>query len=198
MFAEPFDDPIAAFLAGWDRVYATAPAGWEPASVTLATSAPDGEPSARVVLLKGADERGFVFFTNYDSPKALALDANPRAALCFFWYWLGQQVRVEGRVTRVSPEESDEYFASRPRGSQVGAWASRQSEPLDARATLETRYRELEAQYEGASVPRPPWWGGYRLLPDRVEFWQEGEWRLHDRLRFTRTADGWIRQRLYP
>jgi pyridoxamine 5'-phosphate oxidase len=198
MFAEAFADPIAAFLAAWSRVRDTAPQGFDPSTVTLATADTAGRPAARMVLLKGADERGFIFFTNYSSRKAQDLDANPRAAMCFFWHWLGQQVRVEGVVQRVSAGESDEYFATRPRGSQLGAWASRQSAAVDSRAALEARLRETEARFDGRDVPRPVFWGGYRLEPERMEFWQEGEFRLHDRLVFTRTDGAWRRQRLYP
>jgi pyridoxamine 5'-phosphate oxidase len=198
MFAEAFTDPIAAFLAAWSRVRDTAPKGFDPSTVTLATADTAGRPAARMVLLKGADERGFIFFTNYSSRKAQDLDANPRAAMCFFWHWLGQQVRVEGVVQRVSAGESDEYFATRPRGSQLGAWASRQSAAVDSRAALEARLRETEARFDGRDVPRPAFWGGYRLVPERIEFWQEGEFRLHDRLVFTRTDGAWERQRLYP
>jgi pyridoxamine 5'-phosphate oxidase len=198
MFAETYTDPIAAFLAAWSRVRDTAPEGFDPSTVALATADVAGRPASRMVLLKGADERGFVFFTNYGSRKARELDGNPRAALCFFWHWMGQQVRVEGAVERVSAAESDEYFATRPRGSQLGAWASRQSAPVDSRATLEERLRVTEARFDGGPVPRPPFWGGYCLVPERIEFWQEGEYRLHDRLVFTRTGEGWQRQRLYP
>jgi pyridoxamine 5'-phosphate oxidase len=191
-------DPIDAFTAVWRQVQQTAPDGFDPATTTLATVDAGGAPSARMVLLRGADGEGFSFFTNYESRKALELDNSGRAALCFFWFWLGQQVRVEGPVERVSAEESDAYFATRPRGSQIGAWASDQSRPLASRAELEARYREAEARYEGRDVPRPPHWGGYRLRPDRIEFWSEGQFRLHDRWLFTRVKGGWQRQRLYP
>jgi len=191
-------DPIDAFTRVWRQVQQTAPDGFDPATATLATVDAQGAPSARMVLLRGADAEGFSFFTNYDSRKALELDSSGRAALCFFWFWLGQQVRVEGPVARVSADESDAYFASRPRGSQIGAWASQQSRPLASRAELEARYREAEARYEGRDVPRPSHWGGYRLRPDRIEFWSEGQFRLHDRWLFTRAPDGWRRQRLYP
>lgn len=191
-------DPLEAFALAWQRVKDTAPAGFDPATATLATAGADGGPAARMVLLRGANAAGFSFFTNYDSRKARDLDASGRAALCFFWFWLGQQVRVEGSVERVGADESDAYFATRPRGSQIGAWASLQSRPLASRDALEARYRDVEALYEGRAVPRPTHWGGYRLRPERMEFWSEGEFRLHDRWLFTRTPAGWQRQRLYP
>jgi len=168
-----------------------------PEAMSLATATPDGVPSVRMVLLKHADQDGFVFYTNYGSQKAAELDANPRAALCFHWAVLQRQVRVAGTVTRVGEAESAEYFATRGRGSQVGAWASRQSQPLDAREALEARVREIDAEYPD-EVPLPPFWGGYRLAPERIEFWQGRADRLHDRLRFQRQGAGWTSQRLYP
>jgi pyridoxamine 5'-phosphate oxidase len=171
----------------------------EPNAMTLATATPDGRPSARMVLLKGADARGFNFFTNYESRKGNELTANPRAALVFFWVQLERQVRVEGHVERLSSEESDAYFASRPEGSQLGAWASQQSAVLPGRGPLEARYEELRAQYEGHEAPRPPFWGGYRVVPETVEFWQGRVNRLHDRLRYRRQSDGsWVIERLSP
>jgi len=169
-----------------------------PESVTLATATPDGFPSARMVLLKEFDARGFVFYTNYRSQKAREIEANPRAALCFHWPVLQRQVRVAGTVARVSAQESAEYFATRPRGSQLGAWASRQSQPLAARGDLEESARDAEERYAGADVPCPPFWGGYRLAPTRIEFWQGRADRLHDRLVFRREGGGWVPQRLYP
>jgi pyridoxamine 5'-phosphate oxidase len=169
-----------------------------PESVALATSTSDGVPSVRMVLLKGVDARGFVFFTNYGSQKARELDANPRGALCFHWAVLQRQVRVAGRVARVSEEESGAYFATRGRGSQIGAWASPQSEPLESRAHLERRAREAAERFAGGDVPLPPFWGGYRLDPVRIEFWQGRADRLHDRLVFRREGDGWATQRLAP
>jgi pyridoxamine 5'-phosphate oxidase len=168
-----------------------------PEAMTLATATPDGVPSARMVLLKGVDPSGFVFFTNYGSQKASELDANPRAALCFHWAVLQRQVRVTGTVARVTEEESAAYFATRGRGSQLGAWASRQSRVLERRAELEERVREVDAEHAG-EVPRPPFWGGYRVTPERIEFWQGRADRLHDRLRFQRDGDGWSTERLYP
>jgi len=165
--------------------------------VALATATPDGRPSARMVLLKGADARGFVFFTNYESRKARELDANPRAELLFYWKALDRQVRVGGRVERVAAEESDAYFRTRPRGSRLSAWASDQSRPVESRAVLERRMRELETRYPG-EVPRPPHWGGFRLVAERVEFWVSRDDRLHDRVLYERDGDGWRRSRLAP
>jgi pyridoxamine 5'-phosphate oxidase len=170
----------------------------EPNAMTLATATPDGRPSARVVLLKGFDERGFVFYTNYEGRKSMELEANPRAALLFYWGELERQVRVEGRVSRVPDRESDAYFAGRPRGSQLGAWASEQSRPVRDRGALERRLRELEGEYEGREVPRPAFWGGYRVVPETMEFWQGRENRLHDRLRYRRAEGGWKIERLQP
>ena len=170
----------------------------EPNAMTLATATPDGRPSARVVLLKGFDERGFVFYTNYEGRKARELEINPHCALVFYWGELERQVRVEGRVSRVPDEESDAYFAERPRGSQLGAWASEQSRPVRDRGALEERLRELEGEYEGREVPRPPFWGGYRVEPETMEFWQGRENRLHDRLRYRRAGELWRRERLQP
>jgi pyridoxamine 5'-phosphate oxidase len=168
-------------------------------AMTLATATPDGRPSARVVLLKGIDARGFVFFTNYESRKASELDANPHAGLALLWIPLQRQVRVTGRVERLSAEESDAYFATRPRGSQLGAWASEQSRPLPDRAELEARWAALDERWGGAAVPRPPHWGGYLVVPDEVEVWQGRANRLHDRFRFVRAgADGGARTRLPP
>jgi len=169
-----------------------------PEAMTLATATPDGVPSARMVLLKGVDRNGFVFFTNYGSQKASELDANPRAALCFHWAVLQRQVRVSGTVARVSEDESAAYFATRTRRSRIGAWASRQSQVAASRDELEDKVRELEAEFEDGEVPLPPFWGGYRLSPQRIEFWQGRADRLHDRLRFQRQGDAWTTQRLYP
>jgi pyridoxamine 5'-phosphate oxidase len=185
-FRNWFDEALAADLH-------------EPNAMTLATATPDGRPSARVVLLKGLDERGFVFYTSYEGRKGGELETNPYCALVFYWGELERQVRVEGRASRVSEEESDEYFGSRPRGSQLGAWASEQSRPVEGRGALEERLRGLEAQYEGREVPRPPFWGGYRVEPEVVEFWQGRENRLHDRLVYRRSDNGeWGRERLQP
>jgi len=167
-------------------------------AMTLATATPEGRPSARAVLLKGLDPRGFAFFTNYESRKARELDANPYAALVLLWLPLQRQVRASGRVERLSAEESDAYFATRPRGSQLGAWASQQSQPLPDRGKLEARWAALEERYAGAVVPRPPHWGGYRLDADEIELWQGRANRLHDRFRYRRAADGWTHERLQP
>ena len=189
-------DPVERFQE-WFRE--AEQAGVEvPEAMTLATAAADGAPSARMVLLKGADEGGFVFYSGYVSRKAGELEANPRAALVFYWWPLGRQIRVEGRVEHVSDAESKAYFATRPRGSQLAAWASQQSHPLASREELERRYAELEREYEGREVPRPPHWGGFRLRPDAIEFWEHRENRLHDRTRYTRARETWHSERLAP
>jgi pyridoxamine 5'-phosphate oxidase len=189
-------DPVALF----DRWFREAEeAGVEvPEAMTLATADADGAPSARMVLLKAADGDGFVFYSGYVSRKAGELERNPRAALVFYWRPLGKQVRVEGRVERVSEAESAAYFATRPRGSQLAAWASQQSRPLESRAELERRYAELEREYDGREVPWPPHWGGFRLRPDAIEFWEHRENRLHDRVRYTRAREGWRAEQLAP
>ena len=169
-----------------------------PEAMTLATADGEGVPSARMVLLKGAGEDGFVFYTGYGSRKSEELEQNPRAALVFYWRPLGRQVRVEGSVERVSEPESAAYFATRPRSSQLAAWASQQSRPLGSRDELERRYAELEREYEDREVPLPPHWGGYRLLPEAIEFWEHRENRLHDRIRYTRAREDWKVERLSP
>ena len=190
------DDPIERFHE-WFREAQRA--GVEvPEAMTLATAGADGAPSARMVLLKGADDDGFVFYSGYVSRKARELEQNPRAALVFYWRPLGKQVRVEGAVERVSAADSAEYFATRPRGSQLAAWASHQSSPLESREELERRYGELEREYEGREVPLPPHWGGFRLRPDAIEFWEHRENRLHDRTRYTRARENWQRELLAP
>lgn len=191
------DDPLALFRRWFE---AARQSGLIlPEAMCLATATPDGKPSARMMLLKGADERGFVFFTNYDSRKGDELAANARAALVLHWAVLERQVRVEGVVERLGSDESFAYFRTRPRGSRIGAWASAQSRPLPARADLEARVRETERRFPGDDVPLPPFWGGYRLIPQRIEFWQGRVNRLHDRLVFERTRDGsWKAARLYP
>jgi pyridoxamine 5'-phosphate oxidase len=171
----------------------------EPNAMTLATATPDGQPAARIVLLKAFDDSGFTFYTNYESRKGRALAANPRAALLFFWAELQRQVRIEGEVERVSEDESDEYFRSRPLGSQLGAWASHQSEVISGRDVLEARARELAERFADGEVPRPPLWGGFRVRPQTIEFWQGRPDRLHDRLRYQRVQPaGWRIERLSP
>lgn len=168
-------------------------------AMTLSTASGDGKPTARMLLLKGVDEAGFVFYTNYRSRKARELDANPFAALVFYWEPLERQVRVEGKVARISADESDKYFETRPRESQLGAIASPQSDVIESRELLEQRFRELEEEYRDRTIARPDHWGGYRLVPDRIEFWKGRPGRLHDRLLYELQADGsWRRSRLAP
>lgn len=169
-----------------------------PQAMALATVHPDGGPACRMVLLKGWDAEGFVFFTNYDSDKGVQLEHDPRAALVWYWDELGRQIRAEGGVRRVTGAESDAYFATRPRGSQLSAQASAQSRPVTGRRVLETAVAELDRTWAGRAVPRPPWWGGYRLHPRRLEFWQNRDDRLHDRLLYTPVSGGWQVQRLQP
>jgi pyridoxamine 5'-phosphate oxidase len=172
----------------------------EPTAMTLATADADGRVSARVVLLKGFDQHGLRFFTNYESLKAAQLAAHPQAALCFHWKQIGDQVqvRIEGDVERTTEQESDSYFASRPRGSQIGAWASLQSQPLPDRATFEQRVADFERRFEGTDVPRPPHWGGYVLKPGRIEFWYGARFRLHERIVYSRSGSTWSKTLLYP
>jgi pyridoxamine 5'-phosphate oxidase len=194
-------DPLVQFRRWLADAVAADPL--EPTAMTLATVGLDGQPSARIVLLKGCDERGFAFYTNYDSRKGRELAGNPRAALSFFWPVLDRQVRVEGRVEKLSRAESERYFASRPLGSRLGAWASRQSAVLGGREELERNYAEVAARFAGGPVPLPDFWGGYLLRPAAVEFWQGRESRLHDRFRYERAAGGegegeWTLARLSP
>jgi pyridoxamine 5'-phosphate oxidase len=190
------DDPVALFVRWLDD--AVSADVHEPNAMALATATPDGRPSSRIVLLKGLDARGLVFFTGYDSRKGQELAANPRAAATMLWHPLQRQVRVEGAVERLADEESDAYFASRPRGSQIGAVASPQSRSISGRAALERRVAEVERGFAGRDVERPPMWGGYRIAIESIEFWQGRVSRLHDRLRYTRVPGGWERDRLAP
>jgi pyridoxamine 5'-phosphate oxidase len=189
-------DPFAIFLAWYDEaVKSGAPL---PDSMALATADAGGRPSVRVVLYKGITGGGVRFFTNYESRKGRDLRDNARGALAFYWATLHRQVRMEGAVSRLATEESDEYFATRPRESQIGAWASPQSEPLASYAELDERVRAIEARFSGRAVERPPFWGGYRLVPERFEFWIGREHRLHDRFAYDRDGTGWLAMRLAP
>ena len=189
-------DPLRQFDAWFEEAAA---AGMRtPEAMALATATREGRPSVRMVLLKGFDERGFVFYSGYESRKGGDLAENPRAALLFHWDTLGRQVRIEGDVERLLPEESDAYFASRPRGSRLSALASRQSEPISGRDVLDARVAELAGALGDAEPARPDWWGGYRLAPDSLEFWQHRDDRLHDRLRYRRDGDRWTIERLSP
>ena len=190
------EDPISLFkdwLADAERSEPN-----NPDAMTLATVTPDGAASARMVLLKGVDERGFTFYTNLGSRKAEQLSANPRAALCFYWKSLKRQVQVEGTVERVDDAEADAYFATRPRGAQIGAWASRQSHPLEGRFRLEARMAKYTAKFHVGTVPRPDFWSGFRVVPQLIEFWREQPFRLHDRVVYHRDGGGWRKERLYP
>jgi pyridoxamine 5'-phosphate oxidase len=182
-------DPLAQFLAWYEE------AGTD--AVAVATASAEGEPAVRMVLLKGVDQQGFAFYTNYDSAKARHLRANPRAALCFFWP-PDRQVRVSGPVEMIGAEESERYWHNRPRASQLSAWASRQSQVVENREALEQRVAELDARFGGGEVPPPPFWGGYRLVPEVIEFWHHREDRLHDRIRYRRESEGWAIERLAP
>ncbi len=189
-------DPLRQFEAWFDEARAAGVVF--PETMTLATAGADGSPSARMVLLKGADERGFVFFTSTGSRKAGELDENPRAALVLYWRELGRQVRVEGWVEPVEAHESEEYFRMRPRASRLSAWASPQSQPVESRADLERRFAQAAARFPGDEVPLPPHWGGYRVVPVTIELWEHRENRLHDRVLYTRVDTGWRRERLAP
>jgi len=197
----PEPDPFAKFHEWMAAAEQSEPN--DPNAMTVATATADGTPSARIVLLKGIDaaeteRRGFVFFTNRESRKGGELAANPRAALLFHWKTLGRQVRIEGGIEQASDAEADAYYATRVRVSRLGAWASDQSRPLASRAELERRLAEYEARYPGEDIPRPPYWGGYRLVPGYFEFWQNMPFRLHDRITYTRSDEGWTVGRLYP
>jgi len=189
------ENPFANFAAWFEDAKKTEPN--DPNAMILATT--DGpRPSARTVLLKAWDERGFVFYTNLESRKSREIKANPHAALLFYWKILHRQIRIEGALTQVADDEADAYFATRPRGSKLGAWASAQSSPLPSRAAFETRLAEVDARYPGDHVPRPPFWSGWRVVPDYFEFWQDMEYRLHDRSVFKKSSEGWETGKLYP
>jgi len=177
---------------------ATASEPNDPNALALATVDPDGLPNVRMVLLKGFDERGFVFYTNYESNKGREILASMKAAMCFHWKSLRRQVRVRGIVEKVSDEEADAYYESRARGSRIGAWASKQSRPLESRFALEKAVAEYTAKYAIGSIPRPPYWSGFRIQPVSIEFWHDRQFRLHDRVIFERDGDGWKKTRLYP
>ena len=195
----PIQDPIALFKQLFAEAQALPREQLpEPNALTLATVGDGGKPAARIVLLKDVDRNGFVFYTNLESRKGRELAANRQAALVFHWAQLERQIRVEGRVAAVSDAEADAYFASRPRGSQVGAWASRQSRPIERPGDLEARVEEFEKKFEGGVVPRPPHWSGFRLTPETIEFWKGRASRLHERQLYTRDGDGWRVQLLYP
>lgn len=189
-------DPFALFDAWFAEAQEREPN--DPNAMALATADDRGRPSVRMVLLKGHGPDGFVFYTNRDGRKAAELGANPQAALLFHWKSLRRQVRIEGSVTLATDAESDAYFASRSRDSQLGAWVSDQSRPLDARETFEARFAAAQSRFEGGDVPRPPHWGGYRVTPEAIEFWQDRAHRLHERRVFTRAGDGWTEGLLYP
>lgn len=193
---DPESDPIELFKSWMADAERSEPSLAN--AVTLATVAPDGSPSARMVLLKDVTDRGFTFFTNLGSRKGRELIANPKAALCFHWKSLGRQVRVEGRVEQVDDAEADAYFATRDRGAQIGAWASKQSHPLRGRFELEKRVAEFTARFHVGAIPRPEFWSGFRVVPHAVEFWRHGAFRLHERLVYRRLRDGWTTERLFP
>ena len=190
------DDPICQFAAWYEEARGSGVP--QPDAAALATATAAGRPSVRMVLLKGHDERGFAFYTNHDSRKARELTANPYAALVFHWQPLHRQVRIEGRIERVPDDESAAYFATRPRGSQVAAWASPQSSVVSSRAELDALYEQSTARFGGGEIPPPPFWGGYRVVPDALEFWQGRENRFHDRLRYERAGGDWASARLAP
>lgn len=189
-------DPFSLFSNWLDEARASEPN--DPTAMALATAEPDGMPNVRMVLLKGVEDGAFVFFTNFESNKGRELLANPKAALCFHWKSLRRQVRVRGRVSPVTDAAADAYFATRPRGSRIGAWASKQSRPLESRFALEKAVAAYGAKFAIGDVPRPDHWSGFRITAEEVEFWRDGKFRLHDRIVFRRQGDGWEKTRLYP
>lgn len=205
LITDSYADPFELFAHYFEQARGREP--HDATAVALGTADQEGRPAVRMVLLKGAESGRFFFFTNYGSRKARHLEENPHAALCFYWASLGVQVRAEGAIAKVPQDASDAYYATRPRGSQLAAWASEQSAPLETRATLLSRFADVEKRFEGAPVPRPPFWGGYQLTPERIEFWHNEQYRMHDRLLYLREADTlreagagnpWRQQRLFP
>ncbi len=193
---DPAVDPIEQFRVWFAEAERSEP--HDANAMAIATVGADGTPSARMVLMKDFSSRGFVFYTNYESPKGEHLLATPKAAICFHWKSLGRQVRIEGAVETVSDADADAYFASRPRDSQIGAWASRQSRAMKGRFELERQIAHCAAKYALGAVPRPPYWSGFCVVPERIEFWRQRAFRLHDRLVYQRAGDGWSTERLYP
>jgi pyridoxamine 5'-phosphate oxidase len=189
-------DPFQIFSAWLGEATSAEPN--DPTAMTLATVDADGMPNARMVLLKGVQDGSFVFYTNFESNKGRELLDNPKAALCFHWKTLRRQIRIRGTVEQVDTEEADAYFSTRPRGSRIGAWASKQSRPLESRFALETEVASYAAKFAVGDIPRPEYWSGFRLMPVEIEFWHDRQFRLHDRIQFRRSGDGWERTRLYP